>query len=289
MKFIYVIYLFFIQVGCSQSFEISKKIKLSKEINETSGVIYFNKRILTFNDSGGKPELYVLSSSSGKIKNTIKITNATNEDWESISQDENFVYIGDTGNNRGSRKDLVIYKIDKKNLLNKKKVKAEKIYFSYEDQKSFEAANHANNFDCESITVYKNQLLIFTKNWLDFKTNIYTIPLVKGSYIAKKINSIPLDCLLTSVDYNPINNKLVGTAYDTNYKSYLIVINPFELKNVHFNKIALTSELGYANQIEGIAWKNNQQVFVTRESIEKELNGKKHEHKQKMFLITLTD
>ncbi len=64
----------------------------------------------TFNDSGNLPELYQIDSNSGKILKVLKTT-AENKDWEALANDGENFYIGDFGNNSGTRKDLKIYKI----------------------------------------------------------------------------------------------------------------------------------------------------------------------------------
>lgn len=290
MKYIIFTLLFGCATLYAQSYKIEQKIKIPKQVNETSGIVYVENRIITFNDSGGKPELYVLSTKSGKLKNTIKMTNAKNDDWESITQDENFIYIGDTGNNHGDRKNLVIYKIPKKDILDEDKVKAEKIYFSYKDQYNFKKREHDNNFDCEAIVAYKNNLLIFTKNWVDLKTKIYSIPKTEGVYVADKKQTIDINCLITSTAFNSNNKELIATAYNKEFESFLIWIKDFDVnKNNKLIKLPLTPKLKYANQTEAIAWKNNHQVYMTRESSEKIIKGKKYKHKQKMFLITLED
>ncbi|MDO3695735.1 hypothetical protein QVZ41_12870 [Wenyingzhuangia sp. chi5] len=288
MKFSVVILLFTSHLLLAQSVKIEEKIKLSKKISETSGIVFLDNEILTFNDSGGKPKLYVLKPSSGKIKRTIKIKNALNVDWESITQDEKFVYIGDTGNNYGNRKNLVIYKVSKKDIQTQDKVKAEKIYYSYTNQKRFVKESHQSNFDCEAMTIYKNQLYLFTKNWKDNQTNIYALPNSAGVYQANPIKSLTIDCLLTSIAYNSEIDSFVGTAYDRNYQSYILIIKDFETVPL-ISKISLTATLGYSNQTEAIAWKNNHQIYVTREASQKKLNGKHYKRKQKLFLITLTD
>lgn len=288
MKFSVVILLFTSHLLLAQSVKIEEKIKLSKKISETSGIVFLDNEILTFNDSGGKPELYVLKPSSGKIKRTIKIKNASNVDWESITQDKDFIYIGDTGNNYGNRKNLVIYKVSKHDIKKHNKVVAEKIYYSYENQKTFVKENHNNNFDCEAMTIYKNQLFLFTKNWKDNQTNIYSLPIKKGTYIAPQINSFNINALITSIEYNANTESFLGTAYDKNYQSYIFKIKNFKTVPL-ISKISLTSTLGYSNQIEAIAWKNNHQIYVTREASEKTLDKKHYKRKQKLFLITLID
>ncbi|SHH56254.1 hypothetical protein [Wenyingzhuangia marina] len=290
MKFSVIIIFFFSQLLLSQSIKIEEKIKLSKAISETSGIIYIEdqKEILTFNDSGGKSELYVLKASSGKIKRIIEVKNASNVDWESITQDKDFIYIGDTGNNYGNRKNLVIYKVAKHDIKKHNKVEAEKIYYSYENQKTFVKENHNSNFDCEAITIYKNQLYLFTKNWKDNQTNIYVLPTKPGVYQAHKTRFLSINCLLTSIAYNSSTDSFIGTAYDKNYQSYILKVKNFKTVP-QISKISLTATLGYSNQTEAIAWKNNHQIYVTREASEKTLNGKHYKRKQKLFLITLID
>lgn len=289
MKYIITILIFGIQFSCSGQFEIKEKVKLSKKVKETSGLIYVDKKIITFNDSGGNAELYFINKNIGKIDRTVKVKKAKNIDWEAITQDNLHIYVGDLGNNYGNRHNLVVYKIKKKEVLEKNIVYAEEIHFSYEDQDNYKKEKHNSNYDCEAITIYKDQLLLFTKNWKDLKTTIYKIPKNKGNYKAFRVNSIAINCLLTSIDYHKETDTFMGTAYDKNYSSYLIKINKFNTPEQQFEKINLTSKLNFANQIESIAYKNKDEIYITREASEDQIKGKKYHHKQKLFLIKLID
>ena len=93
-----------------------KEIKLPKSISETSGLENYGEHLITHNDSGDKPKLYVISSSGEKIIE-IKINSIENNDWEDIASDSDHLYIADIGNNNGTRKNLKIYILDKKFLL----------------------------------------------------------------------------------------------------------------------------------------------------------------------------
>ena len=54
------------------------KYNLNDTIDETSGLLWWNKLIWTHNDSGGKPQLYGLDSfNRNAILRTITITNAS--------------------------------------------------------------------------------------------------------------------------------------------------------------------------------------------------------------------
>ena len=54
---------------------------------ESSGLLYLNDRILTFNDSGGEPALYCVDGNTGDLISKTVISNATNTDWEESAQD----------------------------------------------------------------------------------------------------------------------------------------------------------------------------------------------------------
>ncbi|OQX79058.1 MAG: hypothetical protein B6D61_04215 [Bacteroidetes bacterium 4484_249] len=174
--------------------------EMNKKVNETSGLLLFDRGIWTFNDSGGKPELYRIEKESGKISQKITLENGENYDWEDITGDEEYIYIGDFGNNKGNRKDLKIYKIAKKHIGSKKKtkVRAEIINFSYNDQESFVVNNRKNNYDCESVISFGDSLIIFSKNWVNEKTRMYKLPKTPGMYDLS--TTVPLYfCLLTSM------------------------------------------------------------------------------------------
>mgnify|MGYP000344726952 CR=1 FL=1 len=288
MNYLFFIF-FFTQLCLSQDIHMDKKIDIPHKVSEVSGIVFFKgkQELITFNDSGGKPELYILSAKTGRLKRTIKVKNAKNIDWESITADDKFIYVGDTGNNYGNRKNLVIYKISKKAIAKKNVVKAKKIHFAYEDQRSFVTKIHLTNYDCEAITVHKKEIYLFTKNWENHQTNIYRLPLTKGKHIAHKVHQIDIGCLLTSMSYCSGNDTFMGTAYDKDYKSYLIKINHFNSRNQKVVKYDLYKSIGFANQVEGLAWKTNSTLYISREASEVKLRGKKHKRNQKLIQISL--
>src|SRR5687767_3235735 len=89
------------------------------------------------NDSGGEPELYNFDS-TGTLLRILRITNATNVDWEEITTDTaGNMYIGDFGNNNCDRANLVIYKISNPDSIPGNSATAEAIRFTYPDQYAF--------------------------------------------------------------------------------------------------------------------------------------------------------
>ena len=55
--------------------------------------------------------LYELNVTNGNVSRTVTIQNAANVDWEDICTDDDYIYIGDFGNNSGNRTNLRIYKV----------------------------------------------------------------------------------------------------------------------------------------------------------------------------------
>ena len=88
-----------------------------------------NGKIIKHNDRGDAANLYDIDGLSCSLLRIILITNATNEDWEDLAEDEDHIYIGDFGNNDGNTTNLRIYKILKSDFKNKTAVTAERISF----------------------------------------------------------------------------------------------------------------------------------------------------------------
>ncbi|MCD4681234.1 MAG: hypothetical protein K8S00_12690, partial [Bacteroidales bacterium] len=67
--------------------QISSVTTLHDSIEETSGLIYLNHKLITHNDSGGEAALYEIDSISGNVVRKVFISNAKNTDWEDICYD----------------------------------------------------------------------------------------------------------------------------------------------------------------------------------------------------------
>lgn len=88
-----------------QGFLFKKISDLPPSINESSGLIVMDGKLITHNDSGNMAMLYELDT-TGTITNYIKYNYLTNRDWEAIAQSDKAIHIADIGNNQGDRKDL---------------------------------------------------------------------------------------------------------------------------------------------------------------------------------------
>ena len=251
----------------SQDFNF--KTKLHNDINESSGLLYLHNHLLTHNDSGDLPALYEISPDNGTILRTTQITNAINKDWEDLAMDDTYIYVGDFGNNSGSRRDLKIYRIKIDTYLDPAttEIEAEIINFSYEDQENYIPTQFKTNFDAEAFIVLDDSLYIFTKNWGDHKTNIYKISKNPGTYKAKRIDQIYAKGLITAATYNKTFNEIVLTGY-TMSKSFVLKISEFKGDNFSdgvIERFSVKPSFGKSHQIEGISYAGENNYFITAE------------------------
>lgn len=159
---------------------------LPDTLEENSALVYFGSSLWTINDGGGGAYLYRLSADSpAQILQRIYLPACTNVDWEALTQSSQYLYIGDFGNNNGTRQDLRIYALRKSELLALPNTYpltdtfagwTDTLHFAYADQQNFTNAPNANNFDCEAMAFYRDSLHIFSKGWLNNATKHYRLP-----------------------------------------------------------------------------------------------------------------
>ena len=253
----------------------SKKFKLPNSIKETSGLIKVDNKLWTLNDSGGKAALYQIDERNGRILKTLTITNARNKDWEDIAYDDNYVYIGDFGNNRGNRKDLKIYKIPRASLRTQKNVRAEIISFKYSDQKSFNFKAYKHNYDCEAMVAHNGKLYLFSKNWQNQKTRLYELSSHAGKHQAKYLSTFNTQGMVTGATLNKELNILLLTTYSSfsNLNFLNVKVWAFtNFNNQNFfsgDKKRLNFRSTLQAQVEGITFTGNYKAYFSSEAFRK--------------------
>ena len=244
------------------------------DLDENSGLIFYNNNIITFNDSGGEANLYEINANTGNITRTVTITNATNVDWEDITQDASYIYIGDIGNNNGNRTDLKIYKIAKNDYNGSDDIAvAEIISYSYADQLDFTSNPNNTNWDAEGLISYSDQLLIFSKNWVDNRVNVYSIPKTNGTHSALLKSSYNTNGLITSAEISLNENIIYLIGYSNSQAPFMYTIhgipnNSLDIfSGVISEKISNIVPLG--NQVEAIALfeitPNQHRLYISNE------------------------
>ncbi|WP_312422228.1 hypothetical protein [Epilithonimonas sp.] len=225
---------------------------LSDSLQETSGLTNFDGRLFSFNDSGNTSEIFEIKAGSSYIEKTYQ-TKLKNIDWEAITNDcENF-YVGEFGNNLGTRKDLKVYQIPLRNdSLIVDSIKT--IPFFYPEQTDFTPKNINNNFDAEAMIFLDGNIHIFTKEWITNTVSHYVIDKnLRENQPAQKLESFDTGFVVTDASF--FENKLYVVGYTKNASVYLMIFEKDENGNLFFNKPIKKYSLGRAynvGQIEGI-------------------------------------
>ena len=244
------------------------------DLDENSGLIFYNNNIITFNDSGGEANLYEINANTGNITRTVTITNATNVDWEDITQDASYIYIGDIGNNNGNRTDLKIYKIAKNDYNGSDDIAvAEIISYSYADQLDFTSNPNNTNWDAEGLISYSDQLLIFSKNWVDNRVNVYSIPKTNGTYSALLKSSYNTNGLITSAEISLNENIIYLIGYSSSQAPFMYTIHGIPNNSLDIFSGVISEKISnivpIGNQVEAIALfeitPNQHRLYISNE------------------------
>ncbi len=225
---------------------------LNERVKESSGLTLIDGKLYTFNDSGNPPELFEIDKASGEILGTLSAS-AKNKDWEALTNDGKNFYIGDFGNNAGTRKDLEIYKIPfENNVLNNDAVSL--IRYEYPEQKEFVPGYLSTDFDAEAMIWLNGKIHLFTKEWSAKSTSHYIIdPEISEKQNAQKTEFFKTGFVVTDASY--FNGKLYLVGYTRKTEVFLLVFSESE-PGIFFKDNPKRYYLGSTlsvGQIEGIA------------------------------------
>ncbi len=247
----------------------------SPTLNENSGIIFYNGHLFTINDGGNSNSIFELDT-LGNIIREITVTNAINVDWEGISQNSQSVFIGDFGNNSGSREDLCIYEISKQDIEDPQssEVSATRRPFKFEDQLDFNWASNAHDFDCEALISTEDSLYLFSKNWLNEETKLYKLPIAwPDTAVATLSAGLNVDGLITDATFDPISERVMLLGYKNNggnlYTSFIWIFWNYQGSSL-FSGNKRRIEIGSMftlGQTEGIALYNSTNGYVSSEQI----------------------
>ncbi len=250
--------------------ELSPLLKsgLPEEVKETSGLFFHNGRLWTHNDSGGKPILYALDTTTFEVVQRITLDKVKNKDWEDVCTDGENVFVGDFGNNKGNRKDLRIYMFPLADIPQggDAVLAVDSITFRFADQTDF-SKRKVHDFDCESFFASNKSLYLFSKGWETGTTRLYRLPKTAGDYDAEVVNGFDSQGLLTGADYDRENHVLVLVGYvKTIWKPFMYLIFDFDengesLSNCRFEMPHLAGA-----QTEGVCFFDNGRCYLTAET-----------------------
>jgi hypothetical protein len=221
--------------------------------------------IWMLNDGGNSNKIYGFST-KGKFKKEV-IINAKNHDWEDLTTDDKGnLYIGDFGNNHNTRKNLIILKVNHKDLANSKNVDIERIRFQYPNQHKFPPKKKHLYFDTESFFFFNDSIYLFTRSRVKDnygKTSLYKIPAINGNHTAEFISEFTfcneLKCSITSAAISPDKKKIVLLSSNT-----VLLFTDFK-DDAFFSGKVTQLPLNHKSQKEGICFKDDNTLFITDE------------------------
>lgn len=264
----------FVLLACQQHSEtLTTLYSLPKKLTEVSGIIYFpeTKLLWMLEDRGNANVIYALNS-AGEIDKELILKNTENIDWEGLTKDrDGNLYIGDFGNNDNERKDLSIYKIDKKALTSGNVLPAYKISFAYPEQKEFPPKKTELFYDVEAFFEFKNNFYLFTKNrskGFDGTAFLYKIPNAPGFHQAVLMGVFNTcdsynTCAITAAAISPDETKVAVLTHDK-----IFLLENFEGDD--FLKATRTVlELNHFSQKEGVSFSDNDSLFLADEKTKK--------------------
>ncbi|PTX63953.1 hypothetical protein C8N46_101563 [Kordia periserrulae] len=263
-------YIFFLLLctNCNVNYgQLKYAGKISDDLEEVSGMesIPNFKGFWMINDGGNDAEVYEVNM-EGKIFRTLYI-DGKNRDWEDLTKDdEGNLYIGDFGNNSNDRKNLKVYKLDAKDMAEKKSIDPEKIKFSFPNQKKFPPKKKERHFDVESFFYHNGYLYLFTKSRTksDFgRSDLYKIPAEKGEHEAEFLGTFHTcsdeHCWVTSAAISPDGKKVVLLSHNAVWQFTDFKGDDF------FNGTVKKYDLGHTSQKESICFTDNTTVYIADE------------------------
>ncbi|MBK9638109.1 MAG: T9SS type A sorting domain-containing protein [Bacteroidetes bacterium] len=238
-------------------------------LNESSGLTFLDGKLWSFSDSGNPNDIYRIDTVTNTIFQTVDVSNATNVDWEDMASNNDYLFVGDFGNNNGNRQDLKIYRINKSALTpTTTSVTASIINFSFSDQTSFVSNPTNHNFDCEAMIFLNDSIHLFSKNWVDFQTKHYILPNSPGTHVAQLRETLNTGFLVTGATVQQFGViSLIGYLRTGTKPVSLYMLYDYK-NNLFFNgnkrKFDLSTQNIYG-QVEGVEFFNNSLAFVSNE------------------------
>ncbi|MBS3914710.1 MAG: hypothetical protein KG003_09430 [Bacteroidetes bacterium] len=259
MKFTFILFISFLAIESQAQI---RKVSELKNMPEISGMIWVNHQIWTLNDGGNSSKIYRIDT-TGSILDSTTFSNATNNDWEELTTNGSYVFIGDFGNNNGTRKDLKIYRFPISKLGNKNVV-VDTIQFQYEGQTDF-TSNPFTIYDCEAFLVDEDSIILFSKSIADAVCRIYMLPANPGNYTARLGDTISLDFWVTGACKFMQKYILTGYAFNGDLVPMLQV---FGMQNHQLSKPFENPEtlnLTGSVQLESVFFDQNNTLYLASE------------------------
>ncbi len=265
----------------------------AKPLNEISGMAKSRSYADTYwviNDSGAEARIFALNGKGENIIPTysrfsyygeeqeagkkqwqgFKVLYTENIDWESMTADDNHIYVADTGNNFNARRDLGIYMLSEIDPTASTQSAAIKyLPVSYPEQMEFPGTGD-KHFDSEALFNVNGTLYLITKHrnrlglQLEAGANLYRLD---TQYTER-------DNLLTLVDSNDAMIAVTGaelspdgtTLAVISYEALWLFDKPEQgdrWLSSRARRYALDTDV--VDQVESVIWDNDTTLLLTNE------------------------
>jgi len=261
--------MYIIAVTCAHKYAAApaETMEISDSLKGISGLTYWNDRLWAHNDKEDRT-LYALDPSDGSILECFELeaTHWARHEWEDISHDDDYIYIGDMGNNTsGNRRDLHILRIGKESI-RRGEILVDTIFYSYSDQKNFHPIfPNTTRFDCEAMFVTRDSIYLFTKQWTRGKTSMYSLPKTPGTHQARLKSTYHVGGMITGASCDEASRKVVLCGYTFMMQPFLLMLSDFK-GNDFFSGSRLKIQLDLPfHQVEGITTDNGTRYYLSNE------------------------
>ena len=234
---------------------------LPKKLKEISGMITDGAFLWVISDNPKVPVYRI--DNNGQILQELTITNAQVQDVEAVTADEDYLYIGDIGDNDGTRENRVILKIKKSSIGKESAVSvtAEQIVLTLPDEVQ-PTKKKKNNYDAEALLSFKDSLYLFTKRRGDDNTALMAFSKMPGAKVARLVTVFNSQGLVTDAAINSSGSEVALVGYETGHRQpFIWLLSNFSGNNFFSGQATLypiTKDKNLDWQTEGITfYKNN--------------------------------
>ena len=255
----------FLLSGCAASYDdtlpqldITDSYLLPDTLAESSGLYCLENSAFTVNDSGNTATLFEIDA-TGTIVSETQL-DKPNTDWEAVTANQNFIYIGDIGNNRGDRSNLTIEVVERDTLRYHGTLSID-----YEGYQAGSNVPYAHDFDAEAMTWRDGKLLVFSKSWASRVSRVYEVDSKASTQVLKAAGYIDgLPGVITGADWDSKRQQfvIVGYASDPfgNFDTFLAEVTPGF-------KVSRIWPLPDHDQVEGVCAAPDGSYWVTQEAV----------------------
>ncbi|WP_348728343.1 hypothetical protein [Rheinheimera texasensis] len=240
---------------------------LPKDSSETSGLVCTATGFISINDSGHAAELQQLDATLKLSRIPLPLSQL---DWEALTSDARHLYIGDTGNNSGSRQHGEIHRLLHNRINGAVRVDGTLLY-RFHDYPLSPPQPYQHDFDVEALAYADGSLWMFSKSWRSGISRVYQLdPHAQTMQTLHAKALIPdLPGLVTDAVYLPESQLFLLTGYQ-NYQHQLL---RFALQGQFDAFVAVTDRqfkllkvvpLPQAGQLEGICARGDE-IWLSQE------------------------